>query len=154
MNFFPVKFIYSVFISALFLSLLSCSKPKPDDQQIMDTLAIMTKAVKEKKVNDLMLYFDAGFRGQQRLYKSDMRTLALYQFRAFKNLGVVVSKVDIKLKDKEASVTAYVLLAGTDAALPQGGRLLEVESSWRKEKDHWLIYQAKWKDVVGEQRQP
>jgi len=120
----------------------------------MDTLAIMTKAVKEKKVNDLMLYFDAGFRGQQRLYKSDMRTLALYQFRAFKNLGVVVSKVDIKLKDKEASVTAYVLLAGTDAALPQGGRLLEVESSWRKEKDHWLIYQAKWKDVVGEQRQP
>lgn len=147
---FTVQYLLLVFV----LSLFACSKPKPDDQQIMDSLSAMSQAVKNRQNANLMNYLTSDFRGQQRLYKSDMNTLVFYQFRAYKKPGAVLSRVDIKVKDGQASVTAYLLLTGTDAVVPQGGRLLKVESNWRKEKDQWRVFRATWQDVVGEQRSP
>lgn len=152
----PLKqgFLRLFVVLVLYPILLACSEPQSDEQLIRTALDKMSQAVKVKQRQDLLAYLSHDFRGQQRMSKADINGLIFYHFRRNQQLVIVLSGVTVEVKVGQAMVSAYLLLSGTNATLPERGRLLLVESNWRKEQDQWRVITANWQDVVGEQRLP
>lgn len=140
-----------IFSCILFLSsflLAACSKPLPDEKQIMLNMEQMQQAAEEKQLVDLMRYFHGSFRGRHNMPRQALQARIYFHFRINPRVRVFISNTEIQLDGNQAQVSCHMLVTGSHKLMPERGRLYRITSSWRKDEGQWRVYQADWDDAI------
>lgn len=132
-----------------FLSLWGCHRSS-DEELIRARIAAMADAVEKHQVGTIDDALMAPFSAQQGQY--DKKALLNWmRLLLLKNAAVTVSvnHVALKISGERADAQLTVLiLGGPGGLIPEKGRLLNVESVWRKTGDGWQVYSAQWRDTL------
>lgn len=128
--------------------LFACSKPQSDEKQIASAIEQMQQVAEQKQLRPVMQYFTHDFQGKRQMNKAALQARIYFHFRQNPRVKVYVSNVDIQLDESQARVSCHLLVTGSQDVMPDKGRLYRVESSWRKDKGEWRIFQADWEDII------
>lgn len=135
----------ALLLALLALAAAGCSR-SPSEQALRQRLDALQAAGEASNVSAFMEILDSDFAGNGTEFdRAGMeRMLRLIALR-HRNIGVTRVSTEIELQGERAVVRMQVLLTGgSGGLLPDTGRLLDTESSWRFDGSEWKLLGARW----------
>lgn len=134
------------FLFVLLLLAAACSR-SPSEEALRQRIDQLQSAGEGRDVEGFVAVLAADFAGNGTEFdrRGMERMLRLVAMR-HREIGVTRTSTEIEIDGERAVVRAQVLLTGgSGGILPETGRLLEIESTWRFEGGEWRVVGARWR---------
>lgn len=144
MNFLKFNFI----LLALAILLSGCNEPSSPEAAIRAKIEAAQQAVEDKDAREAVASLADDFSGNHGMDKQALRRLLAVLFLQHKNIHVVITRLDIKINEYDASTAkmeAVVLATGAERLLPKDGRMLQISGDWLNIDDDWQLKNISWK---------
>ena len=129
----------------LLLALSGCRHP-PDEVQVRDAVAAMTKAAQGGAAGDLVAPLSEDFDGNGgELDRSTLGNLVRVAALRGEHVGVTVGPIAIEHRGERMLATFTLTLRSGGQLWPDQLGIYRVESAWRREGGRWRCYSASWK---------
>lgn len=140
----PSAIAGSALLLVALILLAGCARTPPE-QALREALTQVQGAIQARDAAALDDWLAEDFVGPDGLDRTGARRLALAMFMRYRDVGVVLGPVDIRMQPGHASVRfSAVLSGGSGRLLPESGRIYEVETGWRLENGDWRMTSAAW----------
>ncbi len=127
----------------LLLALCACTR-EPDEQALRRTMAEMEAAVESGRSADFLDHISEDFSGQDgSVDNRELRALLLGHRLRYQDIGLVLGPATVKLFGDRATITVDVLASGGQG-LSETGRVIAIESHWRRDDGDWRCFAANW----------
>jgi len=131
----------------LLLFFISACSEQSTTEKIHVQIENMQQAINDKSLSDFMSYFYAGFIGNKKLSKPELRQLIYFHFRRNRNIETYKWQADITIENNIAEVEIFVIVTGSNESLPERARIYTIKTIWTKSDSSdelWLISKADW----------
>lgn len=138
--------VYASVLAAGVLVLAGCSHEAPE-AHVRGRVEALQSAIDARDVGAVHALLADDFIGNDGLDKQGARRLATGLFLRYRNVGLRLGPVDVRLRgDADATVRFTVLATGgSGGLLPDSGQVYAVETGWRWIDGAWRLRSAQWR---------
>lgn len=128
--------------------LAACAGNDPE-QALRERFDGLQQAVSERDPAAVQQFLAEDFVGNDGLDRQGVRRLmAVYALR-YRDISATAGPLQMQIDGEHAKVRFTAVLAGGAGGwLPERGRVLRVETGWRRVGNDWLLTSAHWTDVL------
>lgn len=138
-------------LAALVMAALTACNAPPDEEQILATIDAMEAAAEAGDKGGFLDHVASDFSGQGgAVNKEELGRMLNVQLLRHTRVSAVVSDPSVELFGDRATATMRVLVTGGSRAwIPESGRLLRVETAWKRDSGEWRLMTAHWENLAG-----
>ena len=131
------------------LLLSACGDEPTVEQQIIGVITEMEQLAEEGKRGAFMSRVAGDFSGQLGvLTRDEFRRFMIMQWNQNLKLHAQLFPIRVrKLGRGMAAANFKALITGGRGLIPERGQLYQIETTWKKDGDDWLLVSAKWDPV-------
>ncbi len=131
------------------LATCSCSRT-PDDQRIRAEITAMRKAVEVRDPHAFLTYVTVDFSGDDgSVDREGLGNVLRAEVLRNESVGVALGPIGVELQGDRATVNVTATLTGGKGGLlPDRVSIYSITSGWRREKNDWLCYSARWEQKM------
>ncbi|MGD8514779.1 MAG: nuclear transport factor 2 family protein [Granulosicoccaceae bacterium] len=139
----------AIFFCIASLLLIGCGENQ-DELAIKNNIISMAQAVEQHDTDAFMQHIAGDYRDGHGRDKNAVRQLLEHYFDYNEQINLIISSMEIEFSEEENTAVSRlrVLTTGGEGKLPERGRLNEVRSQWRKQKNTWHVTRARWRPVL------
>jgi ketosteroid isomerase-like protein len=128
------------------LVLTGCARSDPE-KELRATVASMAQAIEKREVGAVLEPLTEDFTRESGAFGKDdaRRVLAGVMLRNEK-IQVSTAVTDVRIDGDRATAKVRVIATGGAGLLPERGQTWEFDTAWRRERGHWRIYNAEWRE--------
>jgi hypothetical protein len=147
-----VKAFTAILLVACLTSLgpAGCGGEPTLEQQIIAVIEEMEAQAEAGERRAFMKHVDREFMGQGgTMTRDDLRVFFVMQLNRYHHIEARLLPITVRdLGDGRAGAGFRTLVTGgRPGMLPEGGRLLQVSTTWARKAGDWLLVTADWKPV-------
>lgn len=127
-------------------ALAACSRSDPE-RELRATIDAMARALEQRRPGDFLDAVAEDFTRESGAFgkQEAKRVLAGVLLRNEKiNLAVVVTEVQVQ--GERARAQLRVVATGGAGLLPERGQVWEFQTTWRRERGAWKVFNAEWRE--------
>jgi hypothetical protein len=129
-------------------ALAACGRGDPE-RELRATIDAMARAIEQRRPGDFLDALADDFTRESGAFgkQEAKRVLAGVLLRNEKvNLAVLVTEV--RIEGERARATLRVVATGGAGLLPERGQVWEFDSTWRRERGAWKVFNAEWREAL------
>ena len=132
-------------LAAALMVLAGCSTPPPGEA-LRASITRLELAIEARESGAVSDELADDFVGPEGMDRSAARRLAQLSFMRHRDIGMVLGPLDITLQGNDHATVRFTaaLTGGSGGWLPEGGRLYQVETGWRRDGAEWDMTSATW----------
>ncbi len=124
---------------------LSACHHTPSEQALRDTIAGFEQAIEKRDSAGLRDVLSEDFIGPDGLDRDGARRMAQVLFLRNRNVGMGLGPLDVAVQGDHATVHCTAVATGSSGGLlPDSGRIYDVTTGWRREKEDWRLTSIEW----------
>ncbi len=131
---------------ALLVLVAGCTTPDPE-AALRERIAALADTIGSDPAA-LQQYLAADFIGNDGMDRDAARRMALGYRLRYRDTGVVLGPVELRMHDGHATGRSTVVLRGGSGLLPERAGAYEVESGWRLEDGEWMLASVRWRPAL------
>ena len=134
----------ALMVGALAALLSACARSDPE-REIRSTIASMAESVEKR---DLTVFLDAvaeDFSRESGAFgKQDAKRTLLAAYLRNEKINVSAVVTDVRVEGDRAFAKVRVMAIGGAGLLPERGQTWDFDSTWRRERGQWKVFNAEW----------
>lgn len=145
-HFYWLRGLCASVLAAGVLVLAGCSHDAPEAQVRARVEALQT-AIDARDAGAAHALLADDFIGNDGLDKQGARRLAAGLFLRYRDVGLRLGPVDVRLRGDADATARFTVLAtgGSGGLLPDSGQVYAVETGWRRIDGEWRLRSAQWR---------
>lgn len=135
----------ALMVCASLALLAACGAAAPPEQRLRTALQTLQGSIERRDAAAIEARLSEDFIGPDGLDRASARRLASASFLRYRDVGLTLAAVDLKLQGDHATVSFTAALSGgSGQPLPEAASVYQVETGWREEDGEWRITSARW----------
>ena len=143
-----MKNLFAGLLVIMFSFLLTSCSDSEDKNTISNNIQSMREAIQNHDIHAFMKHVGSRYRGQSHGNRQSMERFVIQKLKANKKIYIYIADTDIEITDNIAKVIFYAGTAGGPDQIPERGQLFKVQTTWRENKGHWQLTNAKWRPAL------
>ena len=136
----------ALMVGALAALLSACARSDPE-REIRSTIASMAESVEKR---DPAVFLDAvaeDFSRESGAFgKQDAKRTLLAAYLRNEKINVSAVVTDVRVEGDRAFAKVRVMAIGGAGLLPERGQTWDFDSTWRRERGQWKVFNAEWRE--------
>jgi len=133
-----------------FVSLLGavsgCARSDPETE-LRTAIRGMARAIEQHRVSDALEAVAEDFTRESGSFgKQDARRILAGAMLRNEKIQLSTTVTEIRIEGDRAFARVRVIATGGAGPLPERGQTWEFESVWRRERRHWKVFNAEWRE--------
>jgi len=131
------------------LALPGCGEEPTLEQQIIGTINELEELAEAGERGDFMDLVDEAFAGQHgTLLRMQFERFMILQWNQHRRLYAQLFPITVRAEGPDlASARFKALITGGRGLLPDSGQLFQIETTFQKSGDDWLLLTADWEPI-------
>ncbi len=123
-----------------------CSRSDPE-REVRAAIAAMAQAIEERAPARFLEHVADDFTRESEAFgKRDVQRILAGVLLRNEKVGVTAVVQSIAVSGDTVRTQVRVLATGGSGLLPERGQTWEFNAAWRREKGHWRVYNAEWRE--------
>jgi len=128
------------------LALVACGRSDPE-RELRATVTQMARAIEQREPADFLDALSEDFSRESGAFgKQDARRVLAGVLLRNERIQLSAVVTDVRVEGDRASAKVRVIATGGAGLLPERGQTWEFDSSWRREKGSWKVFNAEWRE--------
>jgi hypothetical protein len=130
----------------LALAAVACARSDPE-KELRAAVDAMAAAVEQHRVGDALEPVAEDFtRDSGAFSKQDARRLLAATMLRNEQIRISATVSDVRIDGDRALAKVRVVATGGAGLLPERGQTWEFDTAWRRERGHWKVFNAEWRE--------
>jgi ketosteroid isomerase-like protein len=127
-------------------ALTACSRTAPE-AELRATVTQMARAIEQREPADFLDALSEDFTRESGAFgKQDARRVLAGVLLRNERIQLSAVVTDVRVEGDRAFAKVRVVATGGAGLLPERGQTWEFDSSWRREKGRWKVFNAEWRE--------
>ena len=128
------------------LALAACGRSDPE-RELRATVTQMAQAIERREPADFLDALSEDFSRESGAFgKQDARRVLAGVLLRNERIQLSAVVTDVRVEGDRAFAKVRVIATGGAGLLPERGQTWEFDSSWRREKGSWKVFNAEWRE--------
>lgn len=128
------------------LVLAACGRSDPE-RELRATVMKMAQAIERREPADFLDALSEDFTRESGAFgKQDARRVLAGVLLRNERIQLSAVVTDVRIEGDRAFAKVRVIATGGAGLLPERGQTWEFDSSWRREKGSWKVFNAEWRE--------
>ena len=128
------------------LALVACGRSDPE-RELRATVTQMARAIEQREPADFLDALSEDFTRESGAFgKQDARRVLAGVLLRNERIQLSAVVTDVRVEGDRASAKVRVIATGGAGLLPERGQTWEFDSTWRREKGRWKVFNAEWRE--------
>jgi len=128
------------------LALVACGRSDPE-RELRATVTQMARAIEQREPADFLDALSEDFSRESGAFgKQDARRVLAGVLLRNERIQLSAVVTDVRVEGDRAFAKVRVIATGGAGLLPERGQTWEFDSSWRREKGSWKVFNAEWRE--------
>jgi len=130
------------------ITLAACSRSDPE-RELRSAVAAMAQSIEQREPAAFLDFVSDDFaRDSGAFGKQEAKRLLAAVYLRNEKVSVNAVVTDVRIEKDRARAKVRVFATGGAGLLPERGQGWDFDSTWRREKGRWKVYNAEWVDVL------
>jgi hypothetical protein len=127
-------------------ALAACSRTAPE-AELRATVTQMARAIEQREPADFLDALSEDFTRESGAFgKQDARRVLAGVLLRNERIQLSAVVTDVRVEGDRAFAKVRVIATGGAGLLPERGQTWEFDTSWRREKGRWKVFNAEWRE--------
>lgn len=137
-------------VAALWLvaALVGCSRSDPE-RELRSAIGAMAQAIERREPASFLEHVADDFSRESGAFgKQDAKRVLAGAYLRNEKIRVSTAVTDVRIDGDRAFAKVRVIATGGAGLLPERGQTWDFDSAWRRERGHWKVFNAEWREGI------